>query len=98
MVEIVVDVNFIELHLGYVLKLVNFILEYVRIELVLKIPLCCGSVNSVFRNSATALRITVMKAAALCAYKKLISILRPRRSAQWVLEPRRSLKIKLCDY
>ena len=31
MVEIVVDVNFMELHLDYVLKLVNNILEYVRI-------------------------------------------------------------------
>ena len=30
MVEIVVNVNFIELHHGYVLKLVNYILEYVR--------------------------------------------------------------------
>ena len=35
MVEIVVDVNFIELHHGYVFKLVNYILEYVRIDLVL---------------------------------------------------------------
>ena len=54
MVEIVVDVNFIELHLGYVLKLVNYILEYVRIDLVLKIPRCYGSVNFVFRSSAAA--------------------------------------------
>ena len=71
MVEIVVYVNFIELHLGYVLKLVNFILEYVRIDLVLKIPRCCGSENFVFYNSAAALKIPVIRAAALCAYKFL---------------------------
>ena len=80
MVEIVVDVNFIELHLGYVLKLVNYILEYVRIDSVLKIPRCCGSVNSVFRSSAAALRIPVIRAAALCAYKFLKFILKSRRS------------------
>ena len=68
MVEIVVDVNFIELHLEYVLKLVNYILEYVRIDLVLKISRCCGSVNSVFRSYAATLRIPVIRVAALCAY------------------------------
>ena len=71
MVEIVVDVNFIELHLGYVLKLVNYILEYVRIDLVLKMPRCCGSVNSVLRSNAAALRIPVIRAAVLCAYTVL---------------------------
>ena len=35
MVEIVMDVNYIELHVGYMLKLVNNMLELVRINLVL---------------------------------------------------------------
>ena len=71
MVEMVVDVNFIELHHGYVLKLVNFIFEYDRIDLVLKIPRCYGSVNSVFRSNVAALKVPVIRAAALCAYKFL---------------------------
>ena len=36
MVEIVMDVNYIELHVEYMLKLVNNMLELVRINLVLK--------------------------------------------------------------
>ena len=36
MVEIVMDVNYIELHVGYMLKLVNNMLELVRINLELK--------------------------------------------------------------
>ena len=79
MVEIVVDVNFIELHLEYVLKLVNYILEYVRIDLVLKILRCFGSKKVVFRSSAAALRISVIRAATLCAYKFLKYILESRR-------------------
>ena len=35
MIEFVMDVNYIELHVGYMLKLVNNILELVRINLVL---------------------------------------------------------------
>ena len=36
MVEIVMDVNYIELHVWYMLKLVTNMLELVRINLVLK--------------------------------------------------------------
>ena len=43
-----------------------------------------------FRSSAAALRTSVMKAAALSAYNKLVFLLRPRHSAQQVPEPRRS--------
>ena len=71
MVEIVVDVNFIELHLGYALKFVNYILEYVRIDLVLKIPRCCGYEKVVFHSSAAALKISMIRATALCAYTVL---------------------------
>ena len=67
-----------------------------RIDLHVKILRCCGLWKTIFRSSAAALKTSVMEAAALCAYKKLISILRLRRSAQWVPEPRRSLKIIVC--
>ena len=50
-----------------------------------------------FRSSVATLGTFVMKAAALSAYNKLVFLLRLRHLAQWVPEPRRSLKIKLCD-
>ena len=53
-----------------------------RIDLHVKIMRCCGIVKTVFRSSAAALKTSVMKAAALGAYRILVLILRPRRSAQ----------------
>ena len=81
--------------------MLNFIINMIKLSrnrLHVKLVRCCGFVKNCFRSSAAALKTTMMKAAALCAYKKLISILRPQCSAQWVLESRHSLKIKLCDY